>query len=264
MTTSSRGTRGPARIPTATSIACDGRGTTPSPEPLAVGGGWAGISPARLSSVRWSGGQPQSQGIAPREGHGTGARGTQATRIEAAQRQQLYAHLCPSVPTAACRCLPSTSLDTLERRLSGPSSIPIVRRQYPPRFRCLWSLVEHTRRPQPDRRRELVQQVPCFPQISGFEALGEPSEDRLEQLPRFGRPSLLVPQPAEAQARAQLPPLRVLLACAVDRLPEPRFGRIVPFESAEHLATYPVDLGLRDSFTCGLEPSFNRKNAMLQ
>jgi hypothetical protein len=43
-----------------------------------------------------------------------------ATRNEAAQRQQPVAHLCPSVPTPARHCPPSTALGTLERRLSNP------------------------------------------------------------------------------------------------------------------------------------------------
>src|SRR4051812_16551364 len=63
---------------------------------------------------------------------------------------------------------------------------------------------------RPLRSSQLVQQRVCVLQIGGVEPLGEPAIDRRQQVARLPPPSLLAPQPRQANGGPQLMAFRLL------------------------------------------------------
>src|SRR5262245_34246148 len=71
--------------------------------------------------------------------------------------------------------------------------------------------------------RQFIEQRLSVLQVGGVEALGEPAEDRGQQLVCVGAPTLLLPQPAQAYCRPQLERFGLLPASDVEGLAEPGF-----------------------------------------
>ena len=59
---------------------------------------------------------------------------------------------------------------------------------------------------------QIVEQGPCFLQVGGVEALGEPAVEGCQQVARLAPAALLAPQPGEARRGAQFVAACALLA----------------------------------------------------